>query len=287
MCIHQVFLILEIGLIKNKFKKQKGLSIIEAITASTILAVSVIVFMTLQSEQEKRFTLLRKFDKAAYAVDLVFEELNAVYAPKPNQYGDPVVFQNTNPSGGSTQSIVISALTSVPEVGDRFVIAGVPGTYEITAATSLTNTRSTLTVKRSDIPDTSPNLSLASNAVANAKLTFTLNANGSLDPYDDLDLLKYQDSTYKSSLSSDLVTSLEKWGDLLNNHLGRALTDDKRLIEVDEVTVNIPVDDNNDGVTDQVSGVDQFTSVNKTQVTITIKQDNITEIFRRHYTNGS
>ncbi len=287
MCIHQVFLILEIGLIKNKFKKQKGLSIIEAITASTILAVSVIVFMTLQSEQEKRFTLLRKFDKAAYAVDLVFEELNAVYAPKPNQYGDPVVFQNTNPSGGSTQSIVISALTSVPEVGDRFVIAGVPGTYEITAATSLTNTRSTLTVKRSDIPDTSPNLSLATNAVANAKLTFTLNANGSLDPYDDLDLLKYQDSTYKSSLSSDLVTSLEKWGDLLNNHLGRALTDDKRLIEVDEVTVNIPVDDNNDGVTDQVSGVDQFTSVTKTQVTITIKQDNITEIFRRHYTNGS
>lgn len=274
-------------MIKNKFKKQSGLSIVEAITASTILAISVIVFMTLQSEQEKRFALLRKFDKAAYAVDLVFEELNAVYAPKPNQYGDPVVFQNTNPSGGATQSIVISALTSLPDVGDRFVIAGVPGTYEITANTALTNTRSTLTVKRSDIPSTSPNLSLATNAVANAKLTFTLNANGSLDPYDDLDLLKYQDGTYKSSLSSDVVTSLEKWGALLNTHLGRALTDDKRLIEVGEVTVNVPVDDNNDGVTDQVSGVDQFTSVTKTQVTITIKQDNITEVFRRHYTNGS
>ena len=287
MFIHQAFLILGVELIKNKFKKQSGLSIVEAITASTILAISVIVFMTLQSEQEKRFTLLRKFDKAAYAVDLVFEELNAVYAPKPNQYGDPVVFQNTNPSGGATQSIVISALTSLPDVGDRFVIAGVPGTYEITANTALTNTRSTLTVKRSDIPGTSPNLSLATNAVANAKLTFTLNANGSLDPYDDLDLLKYQDGTYKSSLSSDVVTSLEKWGALLNTHLGRALTDDKRLIEVGEVTVNVPVDDNNDGVTDQVSGVDQFTSVTKTQVTITIKQDNITEVFRRHYTNGS
>ena len=274
-------------MIKNKLKKQSGLSIVEAITASTILAISVVVFMTLQSEQEKRFTLLRKFDKAAYAVDLVFEELNAVYAPKPNQYGDPVVFQNTNPSGGATQSIVISALTSLPDVGDRFVIAGVPGTYEITANTTLTNTRSTLTVKRSDIPSTSPNLSLAANAVANAKLTFTLNANGSLDPYDDLDLLKYQDGTYKSSLSSDVVTSLEKWGALLNTHLGRALTDDKRLIDVGEVTVNVPVDDNNDGVTDQVSGVDQFTSVTKTQVTITIKQDNITEVFRRHYTNGS
>lgn len=274
-------------MIKNKLKKQSGLSIVEAITASTILAISVIVFMTLQSEQEKRFTLLRKFDKAAYAVDLVFEELNAVYAPKPNQYGDPVVFQNTNPSGGATQSIVISALTSLPDVGDRFVIAGVPGTYEITANSTLTNTRSTLTVKRSDIPSTSPNLSLATNAVANAKLTFTLNANGSLEAYDDLDLTKYQDTTYKSSLASDVVSNLEKWGRLLNNHLGRAIDNDKRLIEVEDVNVNIPVDDNNDGVTDQVGGVDQFTTVAITQVTITIKQDNITEVFRRHYTNGS
>ena len=273
-------------MIKNKFKKQKGLSIIEAITASTILAISVIVFMTLQSEQEKRFTLLRKFDKAAYAVDLVFEELNAVYAPTPEQYGDPIVFQNTTPSGGSTQSIVISGFTALPDVGDRFVIAGVPGTYEITARTALTNTRSTLTVKRSDIP-TQSNLSLAANAVANADLTFTLNANGSLDPYDDLDLLKYQNTTYKSTLASDVVTSLEKWGDLLNNHLGTPISGDKRLLEVDEVTVSIPVDENNDGVTDQVSGVDQFTSVTKTQVTITIKQGNVSEIFRRHYTNGS
>ena len=35
-------------------------------TASAILALSAIVFMTLQSQQEERFTLLRKFDKAAY-----------------------------------------------------------------------------------------------------------------------------------------------------------------------------------------------------------------------------
>ena len=286
MFIRQVFLILGAELIKNKFKKQKGLSIVEAITASTILAISVIVFMTLQSEQEKRFTLLRKFDKAAYAVDLVFEELNAVYAPTPEQYGDPIVFQNTTPSGGSTQSIVISGFTALPDVGDRFVSAGVAGTYEITARTTLTNTRSTLTVKRSDIP-TQSNLSLAANAVANADLTFTLNANGSLDPYDDLDLLKYQDTTYKSTLASDVVTSLEKWGELLNNHLGIPISGDKRLLEVDEVTVNVPVDENNDGVTDQVSGVDQCTSVTKTQVTITIKQGNVSEIFRRHYTNGS
>ena len=84
-----------------------------------------------------------------------------------------------------------------------------------------------------------------------------------------------------------MVTSLEKWGDLLNNHLGIPISGDRRLLEVDEVTVNIPVDENNDGVTDQVSGVDQFTSVTKTQVTITIKQGNVSEIFRRHYTNGS
>ena len=60
-------------MILNK-NNQKGMSVIEAMTACCVLALSVIVFMTLQSQQEHRFSQLRKFDKAAYAVDLMFED---------------------------------------------------------------------------------------------------------------------------------------------------------------------------------------------------------------------
>ena len=267
---------------KNK-KNQKGLSIVEAITAASILALSIIVFMTLQSQQEQRFTLLRKFDKAAYAVDLMFEELTAVYNPVPVQYGTPLVNANTTPSN----QIVIKGLTSLPDVGDHFIISGVAGTYEITSRTALSSNTSTLTIEREDIPSDSVNKNLAGSASANAAVTFTMNANGSLENYNTLDLLKFEDTDYQNTLATDVRDNLIKWGGLLNEHLGRTLENDKRLIEVSDVTINIPIDDNNDGVTDQISGVDQFTISTKTQVTIRIKQDDVEEIFRRHFTNGS
>ena len=71
-----------------KFKFQKGLSIVEGMTAAAILGASITVFMTLQSTQEQDFSTLRKFDKAAYAVELMFEELAAVYNPIATQYGN-------------------------------------------------------------------------------------------------------------------------------------------------------------------------------------------------------
>ena len=78
---------------KLKYKFQKGVSLVEGMTAASILGLAVTVFMTLQSIQEKDFANLRKFDKAAYAVELMFEELAAVYNPVAAQYGDPKVFE--------------------------------------------------------------------------------------------------------------------------------------------------------------------------------------------------
>jgi|TARA_B110000285_G_C14986675_1_gene544194 hypothetical protein len=267
----------------SKKYDQKGMSVIEAMTACCILALSVIVFMTLQSQQEIRFTQLRKFDKAAYAVDLMFEELSAVYNPVPVQYGDPIVDQNTSPSN----QLLISGCTSLPDVGDKFMIAGVSGSYQIIARTSLVSTKTTLTIERSDIPQDSLNLNLASTATANAKITFVFNSNGSLEQYNNLDLLKYNNTTYQNTFPSDVKVNLVKWGSILNKHLGRPTINDKRKIEVIDVTVNIPIDENQDGITDQIDGIDQFVTSIKTQVTVRIKQDKSEEIFRRHYTNGT
>ena len=49
----------------------------------------------------------------------------------------------------------------------------------------------------------------------------------------------------------------------------------------------MPVDKDNDGVTDQVDGVDVYETVKKKQVTITIKQDKIEEKFRRLFLAGT
>ena len=169
----------------------------------------------------------------------------------------------------------------------KFMIAGVSGSYQIIARTSLVSTKTTLTIERSDIPQDSLNLNLASTATANARITFVFNSNGSLEQYNNLDLLKYNNTTYQNTFPSDVKVNLVKWGSILNKHLGRPTINDKRKIEVIDVTVNIPIDENQDGITDQIDGIDQFVTSIKTQVTVRIKQDKSEEIFRRHYTNGT
>ena len=103
---------------KLKYKFQKGVSLVEGMTAASILGLAVTVFMTLQSIQEKDFANLRKFDKAAYAVELMFEELAAVYNPVAAQYGDPKVFEDT--TAGS--SLKVKGLAQLPGDGDQITL---------------------------------------------------------------------------------------------------------------------------------------------------------------------
>ena len=94
--------------------------------------LAVTVFMTLQSTQERDFSNLRKFDKAAYAVELIFEELAAVYNPVAAQYGNPRVNEDTD--GGENQ-LEVRGLIKLPGDGDRIIIEGVGGEYEVTDST--------------------------------------------------------------------------------------------------------------------------------------------------------
>ena len=147
---------------------------------------SCTVFMTLQSTQERDFSNLRKFDKAAYAVELIFEELAAVYNPVAAQYGSPRVNEDTD--GGENQ-LEVRGLIKLPGDGDRIIIEGVGGEYEVTDSTPLDSEKiTTLSLERSDVPEGTPNLNLAADAVENASITFISNAEGSLQPYHDLDL---------------------------------------------------------------------------------------------------
>ena len=268
-----------------KFKFQKGVSLVEAMTAAAILGLAITVFMTLQSYQERDFANLRKFDKAAYAVELMFEELAAVYNPVAAQYGNPRVFEDTT----AGTSLKIKGLAQLPGDGDQIIIEGVGGRYEITDSTIFDGDNNTvLTLERSDVPDDTPNKNMASDAIANAPITFISNFEGSLDPYDPLDMTKYEDTNYRATITNQKVLAdLANWGALLNKHLGPAKTGDKRLLEILDVDKNVPVDKNNDGITDQVDGEDVFEIVKKKQVTITIKQDKIEERFRRLFLAGT
>ena len=270
---------------KLKYKFQKGVSLVEGMTAASILGLAVTVFMTLQSIQEKDFANLRKFDKAAYAVELMFEELAAVYNPVAAQYGDPKVFENTT----AGTSLKVKGLSQLPGDGDQITMEGVGGKYEITNSTSFDDDNNTvLTLERSDVPDDTPNKNMASDATENASITFISNAEGSLDPYNDLDMTRFEDTTYTTTVTNQKVLAdLANWGALLKKHLGPSRTSDKRLIEVDDIEKDMPVDKDNDGVTDQVGGVDVYETVKKKQVTITIKQDKIEEQFRRLFLAGT
>ncbi|WP_440633784.1 type IV pilus modification PilV family protein [Candidatus Pelagibacter sp. HIMB1485] len=268
-----------------KYKFQRGVSLVEGMTAAGVLGIAITVFMTLQSYQERDFANLRKFDKAAYAVELMFEELAAVYNPVAAQYGNPQVFEDTTAGA----SLKVKGLAQLPGDGDQIIIEGVGGKYEITDSTDFDDdNNTTLSLERSDVPDDTPNKNMASDATANSPITFISNAEGSLDPYNDLDMTKFEDPVYIAEKTNLKVRAdLDNWGALLKKHLGPARTGDKRLIEVEDIERDVPVDKDNDGVTDQVDGVDVYETVKKKQVTIIIKQDKIQEKFRRLFLAGT
>tara|TARA_B100001939_G_scaffold233316_1_gene201056 strand:- start:361 stop:1191 length:831 start_codon:yes stop_codon:yes gene_type:complete len=273
-----------------KYKFQKGLSLVEGMTAAGVLGIAITVFMTLQSYQERDFANLRKFDKAAYAVELMFEELAAVYNPVAKQYGNPAVFEDTT-AGTSLKVKGLVGITENDEIvitGDQIIIEGVGGRYEITAATDLDgDNNSTLTLERSDVPEDTVNKNMASDATENASITFVSNQDGSLYPYDNLDMKKFEDTVYLDTLEPKVSLDCANWGALLEKHLGPARNGDKRLLEVEDIEVDVPVDKDNDGITDQVDGEDVYETVKKIQVTIIIKQDKIEEKFRRIFLAGT
>ena len=146
-----------------------------------------------------------------------------------------------------------------------------------------------MTLDRSDVSDVNV-VNLASDATLNATITVISNAEGSLDPYDNLDLTRFDDTAYVNTvdgLNSKVALDLQNWGALLKKHFGVVRDGDKREIEVINITKDVPVDLDNDGITDQEGGVNVYEQVLKKQVTITIKQGNIEEKFRRLYLAGT
>ena len=270
---------------KIKLIHQKGVSIVEGMAAAAVLGLAVVIFMTLQANQERDFITLRKFDKAAYAVELMFEELAAVYNPVAAQYGSPSVFENTV----AGISLRVQGLSQLPGVGDQIIIEGVGGRYEVINSTLFDGDKNTtFTLSRSDLPGEAVNRNMASDATENANITFISNSEGSLDPYNELDMSRFEDSEYVASLTNLKVqTDLANWGTLLQKHLGPAKTGDVRRLEIVDVDRTVPVDVDNDGVTDQVGRIDQFEIIQNKQVTIIIIQGPIEERFRRLFLAGS
>ena len=54
-----------------------------------------------------------------------------------------------------------------------------------------------------------------------------------------------------------------------------------------DVNRSVPIDADNNGITDQVNGIDQFELIQNKEVTITIIQGSIEERFRRLFLAGS
>ena len=137
------------------------------------------------------------------------------------------------------------------------------------------------------MPEDEPNKNMAAAAPENTNITFISNSEGSLDPYNNLDMTKFEDTNYTDTITNlKVLTDLANWGALLKQHLGRSRTGDLRKLEIVNVDKSVAVDANNDGITDQIGGVDVFETIKNKQVTITIKQGSIEERFRRLFLAG-
>jgi len=62
------------------FKKtnQKGFTLTEALTASALLVVAVVIFLTIQGQQVTQFATFRNFEKMSYSANNIFEELESI-----------------------------------------------------------------------------------------------------------------------------------------------------------------------------------------------------------------
>ena len=64
----------------NFLKKtnQKGFTLTEALTASALLVVAVVIFLTIQGQQVTQFATFRNFEKMSYSANNIFEELESI-----------------------------------------------------------------------------------------------------------------------------------------------------------------------------------------------------------------
>jgi hypothetical protein len=100
-------------------------------------------------------------------------------------------------------------------------------------------------------------------------------------------MTKFEDTDYTDTITNlKVLTDLANWGALLKQHLGPSRIGDLRKLEIVNVDKSVAVDANNDGITDQIGGVDVFETIKNKQVTITIKQGSIEERFRRLFLAG-
>jgi hypothetical protein len=137
------------------------------------------------------------------------------------------------------------------------------------------------------VPEDEPNKNMAADAFENANITFISNKEGSLDPYNNLDMTKFEDTDYTDTITNlKVLTDLANWGALLKQHLGRSRTGDLRKLEIVDIDKIVAVDADNDGITDQIDSENVFETVKNKQVTITIKQGSIEEKFRRLFLAG-
>ena len=59
-------------------KNQRGFSIVEAVTASVLLIIAILVFFNIQGRQITQFSNFRDLEKIDYSANSIFEELEAI-----------------------------------------------------------------------------------------------------------------------------------------------------------------------------------------------------------------
>ena len=79
------------------YKNQKGFSIVEAITASVLLVIAILVFFNIQGRQLIQFSNFRDLEKIDYSANGIFEELEAIKASNGpiGNYSDVNLLQNS------------------------------------------------------------------------------------------------------------------------------------------------------------------------------------------------
>ena len=195
-------------------KSNKGVSLVEAMVAIFILGVIAAVVLNSSSIFTRSQQTLISSNRQDQMADLILQDIMEYTKFQNNLYG--TITANAQTFGLEQKTIVVSGVTSSPQVGDMFLVDGVPGRYIIGSISGADASR-TIT-STTDFPQVS--------ITNNTAITFIAFKKQDLNCFGNLNLSGTAPKECPDgNLMPSRVTALfNHWKDEIDNELGPKIT---------------------------------------------------------------
>ena len=209
---------------------KRAFSLIEALVAIFVLSMITLTYMNSSSVFLRQQADIINKDRLSQIADLIIQDIVAYSKLTQNPYGSIVADAQT--FGGADNTLEVSNVTNLPQIGDIFIIAGQGNRYTV-QSTSGSTPDSVVITTIEGLP--------SNTTITQSDVTFISFKKNDLDCFDGLNLANSDppDSLTNCSTLPDEVDDLfDHWKSIIDDEFGNDLTtrtialDDQDLVKV-------------------------------------------------------